>query len=696
MTTGRRVQLRYLFAPVLVIAAGACASAPPVPSAPAQAPAPVVSLDRKAGWIMRLEQTRVLADPALGADLRALAADPDPGVRRRAVLAIGRVGMSEGIATLVGTLADTEEQVRAMSAFALGIIGDLQGAPALEKLLADSSPLVRGRAAEALGLIGVQAASSAPAVAAAAAGCGAVIAQVPPDDEGLQTGEVEFCRLSIVALARLRQYDSLSRVVLDAQGAPVSRWWPVAFALQRSGDARAADALAALATTSGVYTAGFAIRGLSGLKDARSIPLATATVSRADADIRLKAEAMRALGRLAVRDAVPALIDVVASPDSPRNLVLEALSALAAIGDPRGFDVALDLFASSAPSVRAAAMSAAARMDAEGFLLALSSLERDRDWSVRANLVNVLAGLPAEQSRPALEELVKDADVRVHGPALRAWVRIGAKDADSRLLQALTVPDFATRAAAAALVGERRPDGGAAALVAAYERGDSDATYTARVAALQALARFPIGESRATLERALADREWPVRLIAARLLREAGVSGMSPVRPAPVRQDAAFFESDRVLRPAYTPHAYLQTRLGNVHLELNMVEAPLTTLAFIELARAGYFDGLKIHRLIPNFVVQAGDPRGDGQGGPGYTIRDELSPLPYVRGTLGMALAGRDTGGGQFFITLSPQPHLEGQYTVFGRVVEGWEILDRLSLWDAIDRVLIQDGTTNK
>ena len=124
------------------------------------------------------------------------------------------------------------------------------------------------------------------------------------------------------------------------------------------------------------------------------------------------------------------------------------------------------------------------------------------------------------------------------------------------------------------------------------------------------------------------------------------------------------------------------------------MDAPLTTLSFIELARAGFFNGLKVHRLIPNFVIQAGDPRGDGEGGPGYTIRDELSPRPFVRGTVGMALGGPDTGGSQFFITVSPQPHLDGQYTVFGRVV-GWECSTG-ALWDVIDRIRIWDGTETK
>ena len=90
-------------------------------------------------------------------------------------------------------------------------------------------------------------------------------------------------------------------------------------------------------------------------------------------------------------------------------------------------------------------------------------------------------------------------------------------------------------------------------------------------------------------------------------------------------------------------------------------------------------------------VIQAGDPRGDGEGGPGYTIRDEFGMRPFVRGAVGMALGGPETGGSQFFIAVSPQPHLDAKYTVFGRVVAGLDLLDRVSLWDVIQRVTIQD-----
>jgi len=183
-----------------------------------------------------------------------------------------------------------------------------------------------------------------------------------------------------------------------------------------------------------------------------------------------------------------------------------------------------------------------------------------------------------------------------------------------------------------------------------------------------------------------------VRWRAAELLRTLGDPSAAPVVPAPVRQPPEFFESAALLHPVFSPHAFLETRHGTIEFEINVVEAPLTAQNFIDLARAGFFNGIRVHRLVPNFVIQAGDPRGDGEGGPGFTIRDELSTIPFVRGTVGMALDWRDTGGSQFFITVSPQPHLDAKYTVFGRVVKGGELLDQIAQWDVIERVRIWDG----
>ena len=96
-----------------------------------------------------------------------------------------------------------------------------------------------------------------------------------------------------------------------------------------------------------------------------------------------------------------------------------------------------------------------------------------------------------------------------------------------------------------------------------------------------------------------------------------------------------------------------------------------------------------IHRVVPDFVVQTGDPRGDGSGGPGYAIRDEINPARYLRGAVGMALSGADTGGSQWFVALSSQLHLDGGYTVFGRVLEGWDVLDRIEQDDRLVSVRV-------
>jgi peptidyl-prolyl cis-trans isomerase B (cyclophilin B) len=122
----------------------------------------------------------------------------------------------------------------------------------------------------------------------------------------------------------------------------------------------------------------------------------------------------------------------------------------------------------------------------------------------------------------------------------------------------------------------------------------------------------------------------------------------------------------------------IETGRGEIVLELAAAAAPLTVHNFLALIERGYYAGTRWHRVVPNFVIQDGDPRGDGNGEPGYTIRDEINELRYVRGTLGMAHAGPDTGGAQFFITHSAQPHLDGLHTIFGRVVAGLDVVDRI------------------
>jgi cyclophilin family peptidyl-prolyl cis-trans isomerase/HEAT repeat protein len=136
--------------------------------------------------------------------------------------------------------------------------------------------------------------------------------------------------------------------------------------------------------------------------------------------------------------------------------------------------------------------------------------------------------------------------------------------------------------------------------------------------------------------------------------------------------------------------AIITTAKGAFTIDLLPEDAPLTVDNFIKLARRGYFNGLAVHRVVPNFVMQDGDPRGDGSGGPGWTIRCEMNMVPYDRGAVGMALSGKDTGGSQWFVTHSRQPHLDGGYTVFGKVNDAdMKVVDNIVRGDKIIRIRI-------
>lgn len=127
----------------------------------------------------------------------------------------------------------------------------------------------------------------------------------------------------------------------------------------------------------------------------------------------------------------------------------------------------------------------------------------------------------------------------------------------------------------------------------------------------------------------------------------------------------------------------LHTSHGTIEFELFDDDAPKTVENFVKLAREGFYDGVVFHRVIPDFMIQGGDPTGTGRGGPGYTFEDELNEHKVVRGALAMANAGPNTNGSQFFIvTAGETPWLDGKHTVFGRVTEGMDVVDAISAVD--------------
>ena len=694
-----------------LVAPFGCATAPPAPPKPL-----AVAHEKKMAWMLQLEDQRLLKlpepppppvvapvkgqrpvplppPPESVPDLTKLATDADPRIRRRAAISMGRVGLSDALPALTTLVADTDTDVRQAALFALGLIGDRTASAVVLPLLQDPSPLARGRAAEARGLMAAE--DAAPAIATMAgeyAASPAVSGMTPDDEQWPGPPEAEAFKLGLFALVRLRAYDSLAAAALRPDGQPVSTWWPVAYALQRIGDPRAIPALRQLTRVKGRYTPAFAARGLGRAKDSGAAEVLLPLLDPAAQPREVVGSTIIALRDLSLMAAGARLGALAADPDVDGTLRMEALTTIAAMKAIDQLPIVQDLITDDWPALRAAAIRAAAAIDPDTFTLILSGLEVDHHWVGRAALAEALGAQPAETALPRLMTLLKDEDKRVVPPVLRSLVRQKAPEAESILNTHLKEADYVIRETAAELIGQTKPAGGLAALLEAYAAGQPDAAYSARAAAVSAMAAYG-ADGAEGVRAALADKDWAVRVRAAELLTKLDPSGdhRSAIRPVP-GSPMARYDDPQLIAPATSPHVFIDTERGTIEFELAVLDAPQTSRSFIALARKGFFNGLQVHRVVANFVMQDGDPRGDGEGGPGYTIRDEPNERPYLRGTVGMALSWKDTGGSQFFITHSPQPHLDGQYTAFGHVVNGMDVVDRVRVGDTIKSIRIWDG----
>lgn len=178
------------------------------------------------------------------------------------------------------------------------------------------------------------------------------------------------------------------------------------------------------------------------------------------------------------------------------------------------------------------------------------------------------------------------------------------------------------------------------------------------------------------------------------LLAACGTTGdTGPAGPAAVEPGKYAKAPPQTLDPAKKYAATIATAKGTIELSLDAKAAPVTVNSFVFLARDRFYDGLTFHRVVPGFVIQGGDPRGDGTGGPGYTIPDEASGLLHIEGALAMAKSATpDSAGCQFYVTLAAQPALDGKYTVFGKVTAGLDVVKKITVGDIINRVTITES----
>jgi cyclophilin family peptidyl-prolyl cis-trans isomerase len=364
-----------------------------------------------------------------------------------------------------------------------------------------------------------------------------------------------------------------------------------------------------------------------------------------DPDWRVRVEAARGLS--SASDASAALQAAYAGQTSPHVIV--ALSEAAA---PLGA-LAPELGTFSDATSRCAAAVARDRVRKQIIDTPQCS---DPGWRSRARA----GALAAELGLPQARESFRDDDGRVRGAAAGA---AGAPFAEE-LRQLLSDPDpYVVQEAAGAL----------AKLPA------DPASKAAATAAVQRLAGGhlkPAGDPESDALTALVELTGPMpRLLPSPNAALSAALG-KPRIAVPVPAESRSMPQARVLR--------LRTSRGEMVVDLRPDVAPLTSSALAALARRRFYDGLSFHRVVPDFVVQGGDPRGDGDGGPDWALPDEHSPLRFVRGTLGIATNGPETGGSQFFLCHSPQPHLDGRYTIAGQLRSGDDVLDALQPGDTI------------
>ena len=253
--------------------------------------------------------------------------------------------------------------------------------------------------------------------------------------------------------------------------------------------------------------------------------------------------------------------------------------------------------------------------------------------------------------------------------------------------------DVIARATAAELLGQLKPnEANAQDLIEALPAAMRDKELNdAALAILDALGKQKSVAANEAIKTALDSSDHLLRRKAVALLKANGAGDFANrIGTVKTRNTGADYRR-AMARIGKHPTATVVTSKGAFTIELLPDEAPLTVDNFIQLARKGFFNGQTIPRVVPNFVIQAGDPRGDQNGGPGYQIRCEINEVPYERGAVGMALSGKDTGGSQWFVTHSPQPHLDGGYTVFGRVVSGMDVVDKIARGDVIRRVIVNE-----
>ena len=656
---------------------------------------------QKIAQIMMIEDTKT-ADPVL----YSLAKDADPDIRERTALAAGRVGDPLLIGLLTDLTKDPDAGVRATACFALALIDIMsssiegtsifitenkQRAEILSPSLDDKDPEVRAAAVDAIGRLRYEPYASR------------LLERLSDQDKTV----IEKTLLSIWKLKNpdVREESKLwmeitDKIVSISRNEDKELRWKAAYCLMRLREPRSFDRLAELSKDGSALIRSLVARALDGIDHPGAVKVLVDLCN--DDDWKVSVIALRSAagkGKQIKQEAIARLLD-----SQNKHVAFAALHAFPLLDGDRIEIIAEKFLNAGEPFLRAEAVDRLAKLPEDRFLKIAEKMIHDPDWTVRASTAGALRKIESEQALPLILTLIDDTDERVVPQAITALMKHDPVNPIASINHLFLKKDFVIRATAISEIAkilfgtgeqqekkERKIIDGKLneifldLLAASYDIARSDAEPDAKLAILDAAREmFEKREAEDLIRSAIKDNDYLVRKRATEILGEKkGEDNTDLILPAVAGRNIDFYRSvlDTVRK---MNGAIIRTEKGEIKIEFRPEAAPMTVKNFCDLAGKGFYNGSKFHRVVPNFVIQDGCPRGDGNGSPGYSIRCELNTLDYEEGSVGMALSGRDTGGSQYFITHSPQPHLTGNYTLFGKVSSGMDVVDRIMPGDKI------------
>lgn len=645
-----------------------------------------------------LEAIAVREDQRVGVEeIRPYLEYDNDGVRLRAAMAFARLRNPDAVDFISLRLdVERDHDVAETLLFALGQIGSSRASDTVLKFFASPIDSVRASAVEAAGKL------NDPALTVP------IMERLNGDDSALVKAEACLALFRLGAKRYMPKHglkpdvvagrrEALSRA-LEEDPSPAVRW-RAAYALAGIEDPESDRALrTALVDDEDAWVRCFAARGLRSMPPGQQTQKAlteACNVARENGEWNVVVEAISALGNYADLETAAFLINFLL-PDRRNNFHIRATAArtLGRFGEGGETIVKALLRATDDPShtVVGEAIVALGALPLERTTDILKETAGSSDRYIRRKTVEA-AREKGSEATDILLELAMDVSIRVRCAALEALldpVFAGSADEIVPLAEeAVFLDDMSLRYAGAQLLQQLGSSRSVPTLKAAYARSPGLDMAEARLKIIEAVAALGGPEDDAFFRKAVEDDDFMVRNAAAKAL--ASISGeLLHVDPAVFKSQLHPRVGEDYMNNEPNPVAHLVTSKGEFWIELFNEDAPTHVLNFIRLAESGFYNKLTFHRVVSNFVVQGLDPRGDGWGFGDLRQRDEINRRKFLQGYVGMPNSGRDTGGCQIFITHCPTPHLDGNYTVFGRVIAGMQVVDKIEEGDRVFRINIK------